>query len=203
MKKKYYLSLATGIISGIMALGYAAIVLRSIISMSEVTKVIQDISDELFGLNLVSYAMVSFITAILGIAISAALAGYRATLAYFYIRVALSDETFFEERKKEYYTFAIFSAVMFAVLLVAYFALEGRIETSITDALISFIVAYGLCIVLPIVERQITLSLKSKKKTQKVVSAEEFDKAKIAAELDSEFVDPTPEKDDGKSDNAE
>ncbi len=188
MKKKY-LSLITGIISGLVATALFATMIVCIFRINRVSEVIQDTTDELSGLNLIAYAGVGYFLSILGIIISGALTGYRVMMTYYYIKIFLSDEKFYDERRKGIFGFAALSLIMFLALSTAYFLLRGVIDIAwIVTANLCFMIAYGLLVFLPIIEIVLVSALKPKKKEKKE-KATNLSKAKISEELNKQADD--------------
>ena len=183
MKRRYILSFFIGVLSAVVALGYAFITLYSAIRLKQVAETISDTTDELAGINLLAFAGLSYLVAILLMIICFSLAGYRGTLSYFYLKIAFSDEKFFKERKNSTVAFSVLALITFGIYLTAFYVFEGVTDGKVKGVLTAFTIAYALLGTVPLIEREIQRISRRPLKTE-VVSAEKFDKDKILKELD-------------------
>ena len=184
MKKRYHLSFTVGILSGLTAIGFAVLMVYSAVRIKLVAEVITDTTDDLAGINLLAFAGISYLVAILIAVISFALAGYRATLAYFYIKTALSGEKFYEERRKSVIGFSVLAFIMLGALISAYLIFDVLENKTLSAFLIALSVDYFLLAVIPLIERRIVKFIANKKQKVEIISGEEFNKEKITEELD-------------------
>ena len=199
MKRKY-LTLLNGILSAVAAVGLLAVTITCIVRINRVAEVIQDTTDELGGVKLLAYAGLGYLVAILGIVISMGLAGYRATLAYYYIKIYISDEEFYAARKKGIYGFTALTVVMLAVLTLAYFLSEGLIDGEVRGVIAAFAVLYLLLAILSPAERFINAFLKKREIKKKGQTGEGLNKESIAKELDK-LAEETAEREIKREEN--
>lgn len=184
MKKRYHISFVTGVLSGLTAIGFAVLMIYATVRIKLVAEVISDTTDDLAGINLLAFAGISYLVSILVVVISFALAGYRATLAYFYIKTAFSDEKFYEERRKSVIWFSVLAFIMLGAFISAYMLFDVLENKTLSAFLIALSIDYFLLGILPLIERRIVKFIANKKRKVEIISGEEFNKEKIAEELD-------------------
>ncbi|MBO4262393.1 MAG: hypothetical protein J5903_01255, partial [Clostridia bacterium] len=184
MKKKI-ISLIVGILSVFAALVLATVTLYCIVKISDTARVIKDTTDDLWGIELIAYAGLTYVLAVLGIIISGALACYRATLAYYYIKLFSSSDGFYSERTKGLIGFSFLSGIMCGAYTVAAWVLHGKISEKIYIFAVIMAALYSLLTLLPLIER-IIFSFVSKRKPRKAVVVAAPTKEKIAEELDED-----------------
>ena len=196
MKKKV-LSLISGIISAIVALGLLALTLYCFISMGEVAKIIGDTTDDLWGIQLIAYAGITYVIATLGAIIAGALGCYRGMLAYYYIKIFFSDEAFYAERKGVV-GFSVLALPVFTALMTASIERFTFIPENGLMITYALTVLYGLMVVLPLTERAI-VAISRRKVKEKATGEEEVPtKQKIVRELDNLAEDAAQNTKEGK-----
>ena len=182
MKRKI-LSLITGILSLIDALALLAVTLFCIFKINSVARIIADKSDDLWGIEMITYAGMGYILAILGLIISGGLTGYRAMLGYYYIKIFASDEEFYSERRSGIIGFSALGGILFAIGLIASIEKFSFLPESVYPLIVGFTALYGLLVFLPIAE--LILSGIFKPKAVNVILKEAVTKDKVIEELDA------------------
>ncbi|MBR1867878.1 MAG: hypothetical protein IJ800_04795, partial [Clostridia bacterium] len=151
MKRKV-ISLITGILSFVDALALLGVTLVCIFKINSVARVITDTTDDLWGIEMITYAGMGYILAILGIIISAGLAGYRGMLVYYYIKIFSSDEDFYAERRSGIIGFSLLGGILFAVGAVVLIERFSFIPSRMYPFITAFTILYGFLVFLPIIE---------------------------------------------------
>ena len=201
MKKRRIFGFLAGIASGLAAIAYAAVTVICIVRINDVTRIINDTTDNLSGMHLLAYASLTYVIAVLGIVLSTAFAGYRAALSYYYIKLAFSDDEFYAKRLGGTIGFLVLTAIMLAVYTVVR---EGFLDVLPEKVQIAVHVAFILYIVLlalPIADRIICALFKDKGGNN-VGGEVNVTKEDIVAELD-ELSDKTVQKSEEITENTE
>ena len=149
---KKVLSLITGILSLADALALLGVTLVCIFKINGVARIISDTTDDLWGLEMITYAGMGYILAVLGIIISAGLTGYRAMLVYYYIKIFKSDEDFYNERKSGIIGFSVLGGILFSIGLITLIEKFSFIPNRAYPFVTGFTILYGLLVFLPIIE---------------------------------------------------